>query len=76
MSIPLQGSAFTAVEPEQDINSLCYLRGTGLIFMATEDTKMLTYYIPVSAGNVKLGVVSCVLIESAPGCTNVEIIIF
>lgn len=44
----LQGSAFTAIQPESDINALCYLSGTGLLLLATEDTKMLAYYTPVS----------------------------
>ena len=39
---------FAAVEPEHDVNDLCYIRGTGLLFMAAEDVKMMSYYIPVS----------------------------
>lgn len=45
---PLQGSAFTAIEPEPDVNALCYFPETGLLLLATNDTKMLAYYIPVS----------------------------
>ena len=48
LSPPLQGSAFTAIEPEPDINALCYLPEKGLLLLATNDTKMLAYYIPVS----------------------------
>jgi ribosome biogenesis protein ENP2 len=40
------GSPFTAVEPEHQINDVCYLQETGMIFMACEDSKMLSYYIP------------------------------
>ena len=45
--IILQGAAFTAIEPEHGINDLCHFGDSGLLFMATEDSKMLTYYIPV-----------------------------
>ena len=44
----VKGSPFTAVEPEHQINDVCYLQETGMIFMACEDSKMLSYYIPVS----------------------------
>ncbi|CAI7990527.1 Nucleolar protein 10 [Geodia barretti] len=40
------GSPFTAIEPEHAINSVCYLPETGMVFMACEDSKMLSYYIP------------------------------
>lgn len=44
----MQGTAFTSVEPEQSINDLCHLPSSGLVFMATEHTQILSYYIPVS----------------------------
>ena len=43
----LQGSAFTAIEPENGVNDLCQFADSGLLFLATEDSKMLVYYIPV-----------------------------
>lgn len=50
----LQGTTFTAVEPEHGINNLCHFGDSGLLFMASEDSKMLTYYIPVSLSIHKL----------------------
>ena len=44
----IQGAPFTALEPGHDINQVCPVPGTGLIFMAVENTQMLSYYIPVS----------------------------
>ena len=43
-----QGKAFTAVEPGTNLNDLCLVPGSGLMFMANEAPKVLTYYIPVS----------------------------
>ena len=43
----MQGAAFTAIEPEHGINDLCHFGDSGLLLMATEDSKMLSYYIPV-----------------------------
>ena len=44
----LQGKAFTAVEPGVNLNDLCMVPGSGLVFMANEAPKVLTYYLPVS----------------------------
>jgi ribosome biogenesis protein ENP2 len=46
------GSPFTAIEPDHAINDVCYLPETGMVFMACEDSKMLSYYIPVSCRNL------------------------
>lgn len=40
------GKAFTAVEPGTNLNDLCLVPGSGLMFMANEAPKVLTYYIP------------------------------
>ncbi|XP_076087501.1 nucleolar protein 10-like [Mytilus galloprovincialis] len=40
------GKAYTAIEPGTDLNDLCVVPGSGLLFMATEAPKVLTYYIP------------------------------
>uniref|UniRef100_A0A6M2DIP1 Putative nucleolar protein 10 n=1 Tax=Xenopsylla cheopis TaxID=163159 RepID=A0A6M2DIP1_XENCH len=40
------GKQYTAIESNSDLNSLCVVPNSGLFFMANEDTKMLTYYIP------------------------------
>ena len=44
----LQGSAYTSIEPEHDINKVCHLPNSGMVLMAQEDPKLLAYYIPVS----------------------------
>lgn len=44
-----QGKAFTSIEPtETKLNDLCVVRDTGMLFLANEAPKILTYYIPVS----------------------------
>ncbi|KAL5017663.1 hypothetical protein ScPMuIL_007252 [Solemya velum] len=40
------GKAFTAIEPGTNLNDLCSVPGSGLIFMGNEAPKVLTYYIP------------------------------
>ena len=41
------GKAFTSIEPEDTkINDLCLYPKSGLLFMANEAPRMLTYYIP------------------------------
>ncbi|OQV11808.1 Nucleolar protein 10 [Hypsibius exemplaris] len=40
------GKAVTSVEPGSDLNDLCIVPHTGLMFMATEAPKMLSYFIP------------------------------
>ncbi len=47
-SVLPQGTPFTTVEPDHDINDMCYVTGTGLLYLAAEDSKLLSYYIPVS----------------------------
>ncbi|XP_041358765.1 nucleolar protein 10-like isoform X2 [Gigantopelta aegis] len=40
------GKAFTAIEPGTDLNDLCQVPSSGLLFMANEAPKIMTYYIP------------------------------
>ncbi|XP_070556214.1 nucleolar protein 10-like [Ptychodera flava] len=40
------GKAYTSIEPDVNINDLCMVPDTGLLFMATESPKMQTYFIP------------------------------
>ncbi|KAH3831940.1 nucleolar protein 10-like [Dreissena polymorpha] len=40
------GKAYTAIEPGVDLNDMCMMPGSGLIFMANEAQKVLTYYLP------------------------------
>lgn len=40
------GKAYTAIEPGTDLNDLCVVPKSGMMFMATEAPKVLTYYIP------------------------------
>ena len=40
------GKAYTAIEPGTNLNDLCLLPDSGLLFMANEAPKVLTYYIP------------------------------
>lgn len=40
------GKAFTAIEPGTSLNDLCLVPGSGLVFMANEAPKVLTYYLP------------------------------
>jgi len=44
----MQGKLFTSIEAAADFNGLCLVPNTGMIFAANEDTKIQTYYIPVS----------------------------
>ena len=43
-----QGKPYTSIEPGTELNDVCIVPDTGLLFMANEAPKMLTYYIPVS----------------------------
>jgi len=36
------------VEAEPDFNDLCLIPNTGMFFVANEDKKILSYYVPVS----------------------------
>ena len=46
----LKGKAFTSIEPtETKINDLCVVKDTGMLFLANEAPKILTYYVPVSS---------------------------
>ncbi|XP_037581306.1 nucleolar protein 10-like [Dermacentor silvarum] len=40
------GKAFTSVTPGVDLNDLCLVGNSGLFFLANEDKKVLSYYIP------------------------------
>lgn len=40
------GRAFTSVMPGVDLNDLCLVGNSGLFFLANEDKKVLSYYIP------------------------------
>lgn len=40
------GKIFTSIEGKSDFNDLCYIKNTGMLFIANENTKILTYYIP------------------------------
>jgi len=40
------GKHLTAIEPGAKLNQLCTYPDSGLLFMANEDTKILTYFIP------------------------------
>lgn len=40
------GKAFTSIEPGTNLNDLCLLPKSGMIFMANEAPKVLSYYIP------------------------------
>ena len=44
----MQGKLFTSIEAAADFNGFCLVPNTGMIFAANEDTKIQTYYIPVS----------------------------
>jgi len=44
-----QGKAWTSIEPpDTKLNDLCVVSDTGMLFLANEAPKILTYYIPVS----------------------------
>ncbi|XP_014681532.1 PREDICTED: nucleolar protein 10-like [Priapulus caudatus] len=40
------GKAFTSIEPETDLNDMCVVPRSGLLFLANEAPKLQTYYIP------------------------------
>lgn len=40
------GKAFTSVTPGVDLNDLCLVGNSGLFFLANEEKKVLSYYIP------------------------------
>ncbi|KAL3882105.1 hypothetical protein ACJMK2_028476 [Sinanodonta woodiana] len=40
------GKPFTAVEPGTNLNDLCMIPGSGVVFMANEAPKVLSYFIP------------------------------
>lgn len=40
------GKIFTSIEHKSDFNDLCHVKNTGMLFIANEDVKILTYYIP------------------------------
>ncbi|ESO09911.1 hypothetical protein HELRODRAFT_72901 [Helobdella robusta] len=40
------GKPFTSIEPESSLNDLCVVPNSGLMFMANEAPKILTYYLP------------------------------
>ncbi|XP_043275576.1 nucleolar protein 10 [Venturia canescens] len=40
------GKLYTSIEAEHDLNDLCVIPNTGMLFMANENPKMQTYYIP------------------------------
>lgn len=40
------GKAFTSVMPGPDLNDLCLVGNSGLFFLANEEKKVLSYYIP------------------------------
>jgi ribosome biogenesis protein ENP2 len=42
----LDGTPYTSIEPPLDINDVCLVPDTGLIFVANEGKPMHTYYIP------------------------------
>ena len=44
----LQGKPYTSIQPESDLNSMCLVPESGLIFIANEAPKILSYYVPVS----------------------------
>lgn len=43
------GKPYTSIEPpDTSLNDISLIKDTGLFFVANEDQKILTYYIPVS----------------------------
>lgn len=40
------GKIFTSIEGKSDFNDLCFIKNSGMLFIANENTKILTYYIP------------------------------
>ena len=43
-----QGKPFVTVEAENDFNDVCMVPNSGLMLMACEAPKLLSYFIPVS----------------------------
>lgn len=56
----MQGKLFTSIEAAADFNGLCLVPNTGMIFAANEDTKIQTYYIPVSTSCIWIWIVMLV----------------
>jgi ribosome biogenesis protein ENP2 len=42
----VSGKPYTAIQTTTDLNDLCVVPGTGMMFLANEDKKVLTYYVP------------------------------
>ncbi|XP_063972558.1 nucleolar protein 10 [Diachasmimorpha longicaudata] len=40
------GKIYTSIEAQNDLNDLCTIPGTGMLFLANESPKMQTYYVP------------------------------
>lgn len=40
------GKLYTSIEAQSDFNNLCVVPNTGMLFIANENAKMQTYYIP------------------------------
>lgn len=40
------GANFCGIEPTADINDVCVMKNSGLLFVAAEQPKMFSYYIP------------------------------
>lgn len=40
------GKPYTAIQTPSDLNDLCIIPSTGLLFLANEDKKILSYYLP------------------------------
>ncbi|XP_015515653.1 nucleolar protein 10 [Neodiprion lecontei] len=40
------GKLYTSIEAQADFNNMCVVPNTGMMFIANEDTKLQTYYIP------------------------------
>ena len=40
------GKPYTAIQTQSDLNDLCVVPKTGMMFLANEDKKMLSYYLP------------------------------
>ena len=42
----VQGDPYVSVQATADLNDLCLVPNSGMMFMTNEDKKMMTYYIP------------------------------
>lgn len=40
------GKIFTSIQAKSDFNDLCFVKNTGMIFIANESPKIMSYYIP------------------------------